>query len=148
MARATRRGDRIAGAVVLVLSVLYWRAAGGIGGGFGDPVGPAAFPRLIAVPTGALALFLMIRPDPDERWWHGRQSGAQAAALASLLAVPFLIEALGFPITASLGGGALALVLGARALAALVTGLMVGFGLYLAFDTLLGLPLPGWPAPG
>ena len=144
----TRRGDRAAGAVVLVLSVLYWRAAGSIGGGFGDPVGPAAFPRLIAVPTGLLALFLLVRPDPDERWWHGRQSIAQAAALASLLAVPLLIEALGFPVTASLGGAALALVLGARPVAALVTGLVVGFGLYLAFDAVLGLPLPGWPDLG
>ena len=145
MTGTTRRGDRAAGAVVLVLSVLYWRAAGDLGGAFGDPIGPAAFPRLIAVPTGALALFLLVRPDPDERWWHGRQSGAQAAALASLIAVPLLIEALGFPVTASLGGAALALVLGARPLLALATGLVVGFGLYLAFDTVLGLPLPGWP---
>ncbi len=144
----TRRGDRATGAVVLVLSVLYWRAAGDIGGGFGDPVGPAAFPRLIAVPTGLLALFLLVRPDPDERWWHGRQTGAQAAAVASLLAVPLLIEVLGFPITASLGAGALALVLGARPVPALLAGALVGFGLFVAFDTLLGLPLPGWPDLG
>ena len=109
-------------------------------------MGPAAFPRLIAVPTGLLALFLLIRPDPDERWWHGRQTGAQAAALASLLAVPFLVEALGFPLTASLAAAALALVFGARPVLALATGIVVGFGLFVVFDAVLGLPLPGWPS--
>ena len=145
MAGATRRGDRAAGAVVLAVSVAYWWAASDLGGGFGDPVGPAAFPRLIAVPTGALALFLLVRPDPDARWWHGRQSAAQMAALAALLAVPVLIEPLGFPITATLAGAALAIVLGAGPVAALLTGLAVGVGLFVAFDTVLGLPLPALP---
>ena len=145
MARATRRGDRAAGALVLLLSAAYWWEAGRLEGGFGDPLGPAAFPRLIAVPTAALALFLILRPDPDALWWHGRQTAAQLAALASLLAVPLLVEPLGFPITATLAGGALAVVLGAGPLAALLTGLAVGVGLFVVFDSVLGLPLPGWP---
>ena len=146
MAGDTRRGDRAAGAVVLLLSAAYWWEAGNLASGFGDPLGPAAFPRLIAVPTGLLALFLILRPDPDARWWHDRQSVAQMLSLAALLAVPILIEPLGFPVTATIGAGALALLFGAGPLAALVTGLAVGFGLFLVFDALLGLPLPGWPA--
>ena len=145
MAGGTRRGDRAAGAVVLLVSAAYWWEAGRLASGFGDPLGPAAFPRLIAVPTGLLALFLILRPDPDARWWHGRQSVAQLLALAALLAVPILIEPLGFPLTATIAAAALAVLFGAGPLAALLTGLAVGFGLFAAFDALLGLPLPGWP---
>ena len=145
MAGGTRLGDRAAGAVVLVVSAAYWWAAADLSGGFGDPVGPAAFPRLIALPTGALALLLILRPDPDARWWHGRQTAAQVAALAALVAVPVLVEPLGFPVTATIAGAGLAVVLGAGPVAALLTGVAVGVGLFVAFDTVLGLPLPGWP---
>ena len=141
-----RVGDRLAGAVVLVAASWYWWEAGSLEVAFGDPVGPSAFPRLIAVPTVLFALALILRPDPDAGWWHGRQTLLQIAALAVLALFPPLIEPLGFPLASALGAGALAAILGAGPVAAIVTGVLTGPGLFVAFDTALGLPLPLWPA--
>ena len=143
---ATRRGDRMLGAAMLVASAWFWWIAGSLDGGFGDPVGPAAFPRLVAVPTGLCALFLLLRPDPDARWLHGRQTGAQLLALVVLALYPAAIEPLGFPLASTLGAGALAMILGARSGPAAIVGVASGLGLYAVFDPLLGLPLPGLPA--
>ena len=141
----TRRGDRALGAVALAGSAWLWWEAGTLDGGFGDPVGPAAFPRLVAVPTGLLALLVLLRPDADARWWHGRQTLLQLAALAALLLYPAALEPLGFPLATALGAAALALVMGAGPARALAVGVVAGPGLQLVFSGLLGLPLPAWP---
>ena len=146
MSDATRRGDRALGAVMLAGSAWFWWAAGRIEVGFGDPIGPAAFPRLVAVPTALCAAILLLRPEPDERWLHGRQSALQAAALAVLCLYPLAIEPLGFPMATALGSAALAVTLGAGALAALAVGALAGPVLFAVFDAALGLPLPAWPA--
>ena len=141
----SRRGDRILGALALAASAWLWWAAGGLEASFGDPIGPAAFPRLIAVPTALCAALLLLRPGPDERWWHGRQSLRQLAALGALLLYPPAIEPLGFPLATALGAFALALALGARVGRAALLGALAGPCLFALFDTALGLPLPGWP---
>jgi len=138
--------DRIAGAVILALAIWYYWVATGFRQGFGDPVGPAAFPKMVAVPTAIFALFLIVRPDPGPTWIHRPGIWRQLAALGTLLAYPPLIEPLGFPAATFLGVVALAKILGASWLAATVTGVSVGVGLYIIFDPLLGLPLP--LAPG
>ena len=141
----SRIADRITGVVVLVVSVWYWWIAGDLDHGFGDPVGPTAFPRLVAVSTALLAAFLIFRPDPDARWWHGRQSIEQLLGLAALCIYPLMIESLGFPISTAISAGALALVFGARPLAAIGLGVASGLVLFVMFDMVLGLPLPAWP---
>ena len=141
-------GDRIAGLLLLGLAVWYWWVAGGFQDSFGDPVGPAAFPQLVAIPMGLFAAFLVLRPDADPSWPRLPALGRQLLVLATLLAVPALIETLGFPLTAALGTAVMARILGAAWLAAVTTGLAVGFGLYVIFDPLLGLPLPFAPDLG
>lgn len=142
----TRRlSDRLAGAIVLALAVWYHRTAEGFSESFGDPVGPSAFPQMIAVPTGALALFLLVRPDPDPKWLHLPGAWRQIATLVTLLAYPTLIEPAGFPAATFLGAAALSRILGASWLGATAVGLAVGPGLWLIFDPLLGLPLPLLP---
>lgn len=137
--------DRIAGAVILALAAWYWWVAEGFSESFGDPVGPAAFPQMVAVPTAAFALFLILRPDPDPVWIHVPGVWRQLATVATLFAYPYLIEPLGFPAATFLAGAALSRVLGAGWLAAALTGAALGPGLYILFDPLLGLPLPLLP---
>ena len=137
-----RLSDRVAGAIILALAVWYYWVSTGFRESFGDPVGPAAFPQMVAVPTGLFALFLILRPDPDPSWLHRPGIWRQLGALATLLAYPPLILPLGFPAATFLGVVVLARIIGAGWLAAVVTGLLVGPGLYVIFDPLLGLPLP------
>ncbi len=140
-----RLSDRIAGVIILALAVWYWWIANGFRESFGDPVGPSAFPQMVAVPTALFALFMIVRPDPSPAWVRGWRLARQAGFLATLLAYPLLIEPLGFPASTLLGTAVLARLLGARWLAAVITGLVVGPGLYVIFDPLLGLPLPLGP---
>ena len=142
-----RRGlsDRIAGAVILALAIWYYWASTGFRQTFGDPVGPAAFPQMVAIPTGLFAIFLIVRPDPGPTWVHGSGVWRQLAALGSLVLFPVLIGPLGFPAATFIGVLVLARILGATWLAGTVTGVSVGIGLYVIFDPLLGLPLPLGP---
>lgn len=140
-----RLSDRIAGAIVLALAIWYFWTATGFREDFGDPVGPAAFPEMLAIPTGLFALFLILRPDPEPTWIHVPGVFRQIATLAALLAYPLLIEPLGFPAATFLGAGALSRILGAGWLGAVLTGLATGLGLWIIFDPLLGLPLPFLP---
>jgi len=143
-----RLSDRIAGAVLLAAAVWYGWAASGYQQGFGDPVGPSLFPQIVAVPLGLLALALMLRPDPDPTWLHGSNTLRQGATLLILAAYPALIEPLGFPAATFLGTLLMARVLGGGWLQSALAGLIVGAGLFLTFDTLLGLPLPLEPDLG
>ena len=138
--------DRVAGAIILALAIWYYWVATGFRQSFGDPVGPSAFPQMVAVPTGLFAIFLIVRPDPGPTWIHGT-AGAfrQVAALLALVLFPILIGPLGFPAAAFIGVVVLARILGATWLAGTVTGIVVGIGLYVIFDPLLGLPLPLGP---
>jgi len=136
--------DRIAGAILLVLAIAYGLAASNFQVNFGDPVGPAAFPRLIAVPMAVFALALVVRPDANPVW-RASAGMRQILTVAVLFAYPFVIEAFGFPLSTAIGAALLARLLGAPWGAAAITGLALGFGLFVVFDTLLGLPLPFAP---
>lgn len=137
--------DRIAGVILLALAVGFWVAASQYQVSFGDPVGPAAFPKLVAIPLGLFSLYLVARPDPDPQWIHWPGIVRQGVTLAVLLLYPLLLEPLGFPAAPALGSMILARILGGSWLQSVLLGLVVGGGLFVVFDTVLGLPLPFAP---
>lgn len=143
-----RISDRIAGAILLALAVWYWVEAGSYVVRYGDPAGPSFFPRVVAVPMGLFALFLVIKPDADPVWFRWPQVMAQLATLAVLVGYPLAIEPLGFPISTLVATLLLARILGATWLKALALGVGVGFGLFFLFDMGFGLPLPTGPILG
>lgn len=137
--------DRILGLVVLGLVIWYGWTAGSYEASFGDPLGPAAFPQMLAVPTALLSLFLILRPDPDPIWTSGRPARRQAATIAVLLAYAFFLEDLGFILSTALGAIAMSRLLGAGWAKSAVAGIALAVALFVVFDTLLGLPLPLYP---
>ena len=141
----SRLSDRIAGTIVLVLAIWYWWVASQFPASFGDPVGAATFPQMVAVPTGLFALYLIVRPDPDPVWVRVPAIWKQIITVAILLAYPPVIIPLGYPLATFFGATALSRVLGGTWLAAVGTGLVTGGGLFIIFDRLLGLPLPLLP---
>lgn len=143
-----RLGDRIAGAILLALAVWYFIHAGSYTVAYGDPAGPALFPRAVAAPTGLLALVLILKPDPNVVWFRWPHVLAQVATLAVLIVYPMLIEPLGFPLSTTLGALLLARILGGSWLASVLSGLAMGFGLFFLFDWAFGLPLPVGPIFG
>lgn len=145
---SARLSDRLAGATLLALAVWYWVAAGSYTVAYGDPAGPGMFPRAIAVPLGLFAATLIVRPDPDPVWLRLPHVWRQIATLAVLFGYPQLIEPIGFPLSTALGGALLARILGGTWLQAVAGGLAMGFGLFLLFDAVFGLPLPTGPIFG
>ena len=138
--------DRLTGLLIAALAVWYGWTATGFEEAFGDPVGPSAFPELLAVPMGLFALFLVVRPDPEPVWPHGAPLRRQIAMVAALLAYPFLLEPLGFPLATALGAAVMSLLLGGPRLGSAISAVAVAIGLFLAFDTVLGLHLPLLPS--
>lgn len=145
---SARLSDRIAGVILLALAIWFFVQAGSYKVGFGDPAGPALFPRVVVVPTGLFALFMSLKPDPDPVWFRWPHALGQVATVVILLVYPMLIEPLGFPLSTTLGAALLARILGGSWLASVVSGLAMGFGLFLLFDIVFGLPLPAGPIFG
>lgn len=137
--------DRILGLLILVLTIFYGWTAGSYEASFGDPLGPAAFPQMLAVPAALLSLFLVLRPDPDPAWATGLPAMRQIATVGVLIAYAFLLEDLGFVVATALGASAMGRLLGAGWQKSVISGVAMAVGLFVVFDTLLGLPLPLYP---
>lgn len=134
--------DRLTGLVLLALAVAYGVTASGFEAMIGDPLGPAVFPIVLAVPLGLLSLVLVARPDPEPDWPGGRALLKQAFTLLAFVAYAFLLEPLGFVVATVLAVTVMALLLGARLRPAATAGLATALVLFVLFDQLLGLPLP------
>jgi putative tricarboxylic transport membrane protein len=134
--------DRLTGLVLLALAVVYGVTAGGYQAMIGDPLGPAAFPIALAIPLGALSLYLIVRPDAEPDWPRGRNLLKQGLALVTFVAYAYLLEPLGFLVSTFLAVMVLGWLLGARLWRAGAAGVAIAVVLFVLFDSLLGLPLP------
>ena len=134
--------DRLTGLVLLALAVAYGVTAGGYHALIGDPLGPAVFPIVLAIPLGLLSLYLIIRPDREPAWPRGRALIKQVLALVAFVAYAYLLEPLGFLLSTFLAVVVLGSLLGARPWQAGAAGAAIALVLFVLFDTLLGLPLP------
>ena len=57
--------DRIAGAVIFMISAAAFWVARDYEASFGDPLGPAVFPQMVAAAAAILSIGLILRPDPN-----------------------------------------------------------------------------------
>lgn len=136
--------DRLTGLFFFLLASGYVWLSAGYTAGFGDPLGPAIFPRMIGIPAAILGLLLLIWPRHNAEWAGGAGLIRQAIAIVILIGYAMLLEPIGFvpsSLAAILG---LSLLMGAPPLMASLTALIAAPGLYFLFDRLMGLPLPLW----
>ncbi|MDH4571955.1 tripartite tricarboxylate transporter TctB family protein [Salinicola acroporae] len=141
-------GDRIAGAVLALLAVAAWWHAQTFVSGFRQPVGPDLFPRLVCVPLGVLALYLMCRPGLNQRWPRGVALLRQAGLLVVLGGYAGFLESWGFLPATLVGSVLLIRLFDAAWRQALVSGVSLTVILYLLFEYALGIPLPAVPGLG
>ena len=134
--------DRIVGLLLFAFAVWYGWTAENFQQGFGDPLGPAMLPQLVAAPFALLSLVLVFRPDAKPNWPHGRAMLRQVFALSVLVAYAQSLERLGFPLATFIACALLCRLLGTDWARAGTAGAGVGVALYLLFDPLSGLPLP------
>jgi putative tricarboxylic transport membrane protein len=134
--------DRLAGLVLLALAVAYGITASGYQAMIGDPLGPAVFPIVLAIPLGLFSIYLIIHPDREPAWPRGPALVKQILAIVAFVAYAYLLEPLGFVLSTFLAVVVLGWLLGAKPHQAAAAGVGIAVVLFLLFDSLLGLPLP------
>lgn len=137
--------DRIAGIVMLIVSIAFGKTATSYQASFGDPLGPAALPVMLSIPAGILSLLLVLRPDPDPAWATGSPLIRQIATLVLLIAYALLLEPLGFMLATFITVTLLGRILSSGWRKSALSGGLMTIVLFVTFDTLLGLPLRALP---
>lgn len=114
-----------------------------------DPVGPRAFPLLLAALLAALSLVLVLKPGSNGHWPDRSLTVKLLAVLATLLIYALLFTRLGFIVTTLLTAVALARAFAAPWGKALLTGVLIAVGSYYVFTAGLGISLPSgdWLRP-
>lgn len=138
-------GDRIAGALLLVLAVGAWWLSHDLESGFMQPVGPGEYPRLISLPLAALSLLLILKPGLNQRWPGRAALVRQALTLLVLGCYAGLVKPLGFLPASLVTVVLLVRLFGAAWKPALVSGGVLTLSLYALFEFALGMPLPNIP---
>lgn len=138
--------DRILGLLCLALAAaMAWAAHGYAAEISYEPVGPRAFPTLLAAVLALVGLWLAVRPG---RAVTGEGAGAHAAWLplgltvGAMLAYALLFQWLGFVLATALMTVPVGRSFGGRPLPLLATGLGLGLGLFFLFDKVFDVILP------
>ncbi|TFH87799.1 tripartite tricarboxylate transporter TctB family protein [Billgrantia azerbaijanica] len=138
-------GDRIAGALLLVLALGAWWLSHDLESGFMQPIGPGEYPRLISLPLAALSLLLILRPGFNQRWPGRAALLRQALTLLVLASYAGLVKPLGFLPASLVAVTLLIRLFGAPWKPALASGSGLTLALYALFEFVLGMPLPDMP---
>ncbi len=132
--------DRIFGVVMIIVALGYILSARTIQTPlFPDPMGPKAFPFMIAAGVILCAIVIILKPD-EEADWPARQA-LFAIVLAAVIMVgyAYALKPLGFLIPTAIASAVLSFQLSPRAPQAVITGLGLSVGLFLLFKYALKL---------
>ncbi len=135
--------DRMTGGLMLVLSVVYAYQATHFNVGFmADPIGPKAFPLIIAAFMFLVSLYLVFRPDPEPEWPVRRVWINKGLVLVSFVLYAYALVPLGFLLSTTLQVTFLAFMFKGKIWKGLAAAVVASLILYSIFVYLLGIPLP------
>jgi putative tricarboxylic transport membrane protein len=135
--------DRILGAACLVLAAaMAWAARDYAAPISYEPVGPRAFPMLMATLLAIGGGWLVVRPSAHASGLGAAHLKTLGLAAIAVVAYAVLFETLGFTLATALMALPVGLAFGGTWKQALVSGAGLGLVLYLMFDKLLDVVLP------
>lgn len=135
--------DRLFGILMVMLAITYACFAGQLDEPFGDEgIHPGTFPYILSALLGLSGLWLAVKPQPGESWPHGKLWLELVMNVLILLLFAFLLERLGFVLSAILCAGFISWRMGAKLPVAYLAATGYALALYLIFDRGLGLALP------
>ena len=135
--------DRVLGALAVALGVAMAVAASSYTSEISyEPVGPRAFPMLLAGLIALAGAWLVVRPSAHSAAIALGRLPAVAACAATALAYALLFRWLGFPVATALMAVPVGVAFGGSWLRSLAGGIGLGLGLFLLFDRLLDVVLP------
>jgi putative tricarboxylic transport membrane protein len=140
------KSDRIFGLVVVLSALAYFAGAWQIQAGMMmDPLGPRAFPMLIAAAGLICGIGIFFRPDAEPEWPGLRAWAGMVIALAVLVAYAYTIDPLGFLIPTAIASAVIGYLIEPKAMQSVVMGLGLSVVLYVIFKYGLGLGLLPFP---
>lgn len=138
--------DRLLGAVCVVASAaMAWAAQDYAAAISYEPVGPRAFPLLLATGLGLSGLWLVLRPTTGAEAFQGVPWKPTALSAVAVLTYALLFQWLGFPLATALMAAPVGMAFGGSWKQSLAGGSALGLALYLLFDKLLDVVLPVGP---
>lgn len=138
--------DRALGLAGLVLAALIVWGAFLVKESFiQDPLGPKAFPLVIAVVIALASGVMMVRPDEEPDWPPLQRLMEIGVAIAALIAYAQFLPIAGFVLSTAVCGAFLSWRLGTPLLKAVIAGLVISGGIYTVFKLILGLSLAKGP---
>lgn len=138
--------DRIFGVIGLALAAFYVWSATLIELSFiSDPLGPKAFPFIIAGVLALASVAALLAPDPEPIWPGAGRLIEIGVAVVVLSAYSVALPQLGFLIATVFAAGFLSWRLGAAPLSAAIAGVCISGGIYVVFKLILGLSLATGP---
>lgn len=138
--------DRIFGGIVLTVAFLMMWATTLIEESFiQDPLGPKAFPLVIAAVMALAAVVIIIKPDANPEWPDLRKMIELVATVGMLVAYAQLLPVVGFVIATMFVTAFLCWRLGASTRQSIQGGVLIALGVYGLFQHVLGLNLARGP---
>ena len=135
--------DRILGAVCVVAAAgMAWAAQDYAPAFAYEPVGPRAFPRLLAGLMAVGGAWLVFKPTLAGHAFHGGAMKLVGLSAVAVFAYALLFQALGFALATALMAVPVGMAFGGSWKQSLAGGAGLGFGLFLLFDKLLDVMLP------
>jgi putative tricarboxylic transport membrane protein len=135
--------DRILGAVcVVVAACMAWAAQDYVPAFSYEPVGPRAFPRLLAALMAIGGAWLVLKPSLVGNPLQGTPVKLIALSAATVFVYALLFQFLGFTLATAVMAVPVGISFGGNWKQSLLGGIGLGLGFYLLFDKLLDVVLP------
>jgi putative tricarboxylic transport membrane protein len=135
--------DRITGGLLLIVTAGYAYQAYHLKVGFmSDPIGPKAFPLIIAGFLGLFSLYLLFKPDEEPGWPSPKIWRNKAFVLISFVLYAYALVPLGFLLSTTLEISFLAFMFQGKIFKGLAAAVASSLILYTLFVYILGIPLP------
>ena len=135
--------DRILGAVCIAVGAgMAWAAQGYAATISYEPVGPRAFPLLLAALMAASGLWLVLRPSLGAVNFSSVPWTATVLSAVAIGLYALLFQTLGFTLATVLMAVPVGMAFGGNWKQALASGAGLGIVLYFMFDKLLDVVLP------
>ena len=135
--------DRILGAACIAVGAgMAWAAQGYAATISYEPVGPRAFPLLLAALMAVCGLWLLLRPTLGSASFRAVPWAATALSAAAIGLYALLFQMLGFALATALMAVPVGMAFGGSLRNCLIGGVGLGIGLFFLFDRVLDVILP------
>lgn len=135
--------DRVLGGACVLLSAgMAWAAQDYEAPISYEPVGPRAFPLLLAALLAIGGLWLVVRPSADGSPWRGLPWAGLASIVAAVFGYALLFQLLGFALATAAMAVPVGVAFGGTWKRCAAQGLALGLLAFALFDKVLDVVLP------